>query len=97
MPQDYNDSRGSYRKGPQMAVPVTDATGKLPPHNTELEEAVLGALMLEKDAYMTVSDILVPEAFYEPRHQMIYAAIQSLGFNQRPIDMISVPEQLRAD
>ena len=97
MPQDYNDSRGSYRKGPQMAVPVTDATGKLPPHNTELEEAVLGALMLEKDAYMTVSDILVPEAFYEPRHQMIYAAIQSLGFNQRPIDMISVTEQLRAD
>lgn len=92
---DYTNNRPQYRRTdtPQ----ITDPTGKLPPHDNDLEEAVLGAIMLEKDAYMSVCDILTPDAFYEPRHQMIYAAIENLGFNQRPIDMISVTEQLRAD
>lgn len=80
-----------------QAQQVTNSVGKLPPHDSNLEEAVLGALMLEKDAYMTVCDILTPDAFYDPRHQMIYSAISTLGFNQRPIDMFSVTEQLRAD
>ena len=40
-----------------------DATGKLPPRDTDLEEVVIGALMLEKDAYMNVCDILTPDAF----------------------------------
>ena len=42
---------------------ITDLTGKLPPHDVELEEVVLGACMLEKDAYMNVCDILVPDSF----------------------------------
>ncbi|MCM1369725.1 MAG: replicative DNA helicase [Candidatus Amulumruptor caecigallinarius] len=74
-----------------------DATGKLPPHDTDLEEVVLGALMLEKDAYMNVADYLTPESFYDPRNAMIYEAISTLGFNQRPIDMITVTEQLRSN
>ena len=78
-------------------MPVTDALGKLPPHDIALEEAVLGALMLEKDAYMNVCDLLTPDSFYEPRNQTIYAAIMSLGLNQRPIDMLTVTEQLRLD
>lgn len=45
------------------------------PQDKEVEEAVLGALMLEKDAYTTVCDILKPECFYEPRNQRIYEAI----------------------
>ena len=57
------------------------------PRDKEVEEAVLGALMLEKDAYTTVCDILKPESFYEPAHQRIYEAIQSLGAAQKPIDM----------
>ena len=77
--------------------PVPTPTGKLPPSDTELEEVVLGACMLEKDAYMNVCDILVPESFYEPRNQKIYQAISTLGFNQRPIDMLTVTEQLRQD
>lgn len=72
-------------------------TGKLPPHDTELEEVVLGALMLEKDAYMNVADILTPDAFYDPVNAKIYDAISTLGFNQRPIDMMTVTEQLRAN
>ena len=65
------------------------------PRDKELEEAVLGALMLEKDAYTVVCDILKPESFYEPAHQRVYEAIQSLGASQQPIDMLTVTEQLR--
>ena len=75
--------------------PITDSTGKLPPRATDLEEVVLGALMLEKDAYMNVCDTLVPESFYDPANQLIYEAIQALGMSQRPIDMMTVTEQLR--
>lgn len=95
--QDYSNNQPYKTYQRREPLPATDPTGKLPPHDNDLEEAVLGALMLEKDAYMTVCDLLTPDSFYEPRHQMIYAAIQSLGLNQRPIDMVSVTEQLRVD
>ena len=71
--------------------------GKLQPQDTELEEAVLGALMLEKDAYVQVCDILKPASFYDVRNQKIYSSIQTLGAMQRPIDMLTVTEQLRLD
>lgn len=84
-----------YTRKPKVTPIMQDPTGKLPPRDTDLEEVVLGALMLEKDAYMNVSDILTPDAFYDPRNQKIYEAITTLGFNQRPIDMMTVTEQLR--
>ncbi|MBD5289604.1 MAG: replicative DNA helicase [Bacteroides sp.] len=89
----------SYQKkqSGQGARPASELAGKLPPRDIELEEAVLGALMLEKDAYMNVCDTLVPESFYEPVNQKIYSAIQTLGLSQRPIDMLTVTEQLRVD
>lgn len=83
------------RSSARNQMPLTDATGKLPPRDTDLEEVVLGALMLEKDAYMNVCDLLTPDSFYDPRNQKIYEAITSLGLNQRPIDMLTVTEQLR--
>lgn len=87
----YNNSR----RQPNIKTPVTDSSGKLPPRDTDLEEVVLGALMLEKDAYMNVCDILTPDSFYDPVNQKIYDAISTLGLNQRPIDMMTVTEQLR--
>lgn len=87
--------KSNYRQKPQHTPVITDPSGKLQPQAVELEEAVLGALMLEKDAYTIVSDLLTPESFYEPRYQKIYEAINQLGFNQRPIDMLTVTEQLR--
>ena len=66
------------------------------PQAPELEEAVLGALMIEKDAYSLVSEILRPESFYEYRHQLIYAAITDLAIQQKPIDILTVTEQLRS-
>lgn len=62
-----------------------------------MEQAVLGALMLEKDAYSVVCDLLKPESFYDPVNSMVYAAIQQLGAAQKPIDMLTVTEQLRLD
>ena len=54
----------------------------------------MGALMIEKDAYSLVSEILRPESFYEHRHQLIYAAITDLAVNQKPVDILTVKEQL---
>ncbi len=73
--------------------PVNDY-GRIQPQAPELEEAVLGALMIEKDAYSLVSEILRPESFYERRHQLIYSAITDLAVNQKPVDILTVKEQL---
>ena len=68
---------------------LTDEYGHLQPQAPELEKAVLGALMIEKDAYSLVSEILKPESFYEHRHQLIYAAITDLAIQQKPIDLLT--------
>lgn len=72
-----------------------DVGGRKAPRDTEVEAAVLGALMLEKDAYTTICDILRPECFYEPAHRMVYEAITTLGAAQRPIDFLTVTDQMR--
>ena len=77
-------------------VKQTDDYGHLQPQAPELEEAVLGALMIEKDAYPLVSEILKPESFYEHRHQLLYKAIQTLAIQQKPIDILTVAQQLRS-
>lgn len=70
-------------------------SGKLPPQAVELEEAVLGALMLEKEAVNDVIDILSPASFYKEAHQKIFGAIQALFTNSEPIDILTVTEELR--
>lgn len=77
------------------AKPV-DEYGHLQPQAPEIEEAVLGALMIEKDAYSIISEILRPESFYERRHQLLYKAITTLAMRQQPIDILTVAEQLRS-
>jgi len=67
------------------------------PQATELEEAVLGALMLEKEAFTIIGDTLKPECFYEKKHGLIFKAIQTLAQNSRPIDVMTVVEQLKRD
>lgn len=71
--------------------------GKLPPQAVDLEEAVLGALMLEKDALTTVIDILKPESFYKDAHREIYRCIVILFNNSEPVDMLTVSNQLRQE
>lgn len=75
--------------------PATDDYGHLQPQEPELEKVVLGALMIERDAYSLVSEILVPDSFYEHRHQLIYDAIRRLNIEQKPVDILTVTEQLK--
>ncbi|MCG8858961.1 replicative DNA helicase [Tenacibaculum finnmarkense] len=69
--------------------------GKLPPQALELEEAVLGAMMIDKKGIDEVIDILAPESFYDKRHQEVYQAIYTLFQNSEPIDLLSVSNQLK--
>ncbi|HEX2607461.1 MAG TPA: replicative DNA helicase [Flavisolibacter sp.] len=69
--------------------------GKVPPQAKDLEEAVLGAIMLEKGAFDTVIEILKPECFYVDAHQRIYRAMQGLANKSQPIDILTVVEELR--
>ena len=74
-----------------------EVLGKIPPQATDLEEAVLGALMLEKDALSNVVEILKPESFYKEAHTYIYEAILALFNNAEPVDLLTVTNQLRKD
>lgn len=74
---------------------VSTGLGKLPPQAIDLEEAVLGALMLEKDALTSVIEILQIESFYKESHQKIYEAILQLFDNSEPVDILTVTNQLR--
>ena len=78
----------------QVAVPQEDAYGHPQPQNLEMEQAVIGALMIEQDAYFEVSESLKPESFYDHRHAVIFEAIRSLNAQQRPVDILTVREYL---
>jgi len=69
--------------------------GKVPPQAKDLEEAVLGAIMLEKGAFDTVIEILKPECFYVDANQRIFRAFQNLAQNSLPIDILTVVEELK--
>ena len=70
--------------------------GKVPPQAKELEEAVLGAIMLEKSAFDTVSEIIKPECFYVEAHQLIFKVMQQLQNDSVPIDILTVVEGLKS-
>jgi replicative DNA helicase len=69
--------------------------GRIQPQAGEVEGAVLGAVLLEKDGYWLVGEILKGTSFYEKRHEQIWGAIVDLAVKQEPIDMLTVTEQLR--
>ena len=87
------EQSGGYRT--KRNNDVTAAMGRLQPQAIELEEAVLGALMLEKDAFSEVCDILKPDSFYKPAHKYIYEAIVALAHKSLPVDMLTVIEKLK--
>ena len=70
--------------------------GKIQPQAIPLEEAVLGALMLDRDALPMVMDALRPESFYVEAHQLIYRAIIRLFERSNPVDLLTVTEELRS-
>ncbi len=84
------NTRTNKTEGAMMPI-----EGRIPPQALELEEIVLGALLLEKDAYGQISEILRPDCFYVQAHEMIFEAIRNLAMNQHPVDMLTVTEELR--
>lgn len=76
-------------------APLQDEYGHLQPQDLKLEEAVLGALLVEKDAYFHVADILTPKSFYDKKHQVIFEAIRRLHIEDKPLDILTVTEELR--
>lgn len=77
------------------AAVINLESGKLPPQALDLEEAVLGAMMIDKKGIDDVIDILHPDAFYKESHQRIYKAIIKLFETSQPIDLLTVSNQLR--
>src|SRR3954469_14410122 len=87
------DRKQQRRKG---SIDVsTMMYGKIPPQAKDLEEAVLGAIMLEKSAFDTVVEILKPDCFYVEANQRIYRAMQGLQQKNSPIDLLTVVEELK--
>ena len=70
--------------------------GKLPPQAIDLEEAVLGAMMLEQSAVNTIIDVLKPDSFYKDAHKKIYSAIYDLFQKSEPIDILTVTSALKS-
>ncbi|MBL0136665.1 MAG: replicative DNA helicase [Chitinophagaceae bacterium] len=89
-----NKDRNKTRRKSSIDL-STMVYGKVPPQAKDLEEAVLGAIMLEKSAFDTVVEILKPECFYVESHQRIYRAMQGLQQKNQPIDILTVVEELR--
>ncbi|MFJ8237501.1 replicative DNA helicase [Ureibacillus sp. NPDC094379] len=76
-----------------MNEPIID---RVPPHNHEAEQSVIGAIFLEPQALITASEILIPEDFYRIAHQKIFETMLSLSDQGQPIDVVTVTEELSA-
>jgi replicative DNA helicase len=89
MADNNNNNRRTTRQ-----QPIDTTYAHLQPQALDVERAVLGALLIDKDAYAVVCELLYPESFYEPRNQYIFAAVRDLAMNEKPIDVLTVTEQL---
>ncbi len=94
-PQGSNEFGGRKRARKPGLNDFFPEHGKVPPQAIELEEAVLGAMLLEKDKLAAVIDVIKPEVFYKTEHQVIFQAIMELFALLKPIDILTVTEQLR--
>ncbi|MEZ7695186.1 replicative DNA helicase [Prevotella sp. oral taxon 313] len=92
MPERNSNNKSSRRT---KQAPIDTTFGHLQPQATDIEKVVLGALMIDKDAFLVVSEIIKPETFYESRHEKIYEAVQSLNLQEKPVDIMTVVEELR--
>lgn len=85
----------SKRKVNKSNFSTENMPGKIPPQALNLEEAVLGALMLDKDAVALIIDILRPDSFYKDPHKHVYKAVCNLFEKNHPVDLLTVAEELK--
>ena len=81
----------------KSAVRTDNNYARVQPQAVEVEKAVLGALMIDKNAFDSISNMLRPDSFYDPRNQKVFLAILELLQKNYPIDVLSVTEQLAHD
>ncbi len=82
---------------PKNTTVVNLQQGRIPPQATDLEEVVIGAMMVDKKGIDDAIDILTPDCFYDTRHQVIYEAIMTLFKEAKPIDLMTISSQLKSD
>jgi replicative DNA helicase len=70
---------------------------KVPPQNTEVEQSLIGCMLIDKEAIISVSAWLLPEHFYDQRHQIVYGAILDLFNDGLPVDLITVVDKLKKE
>ena len=87
--------RQTRKKKSDEVVIVTDL-GRQQPQAVEFEEAVIGACLIEQEAFGRVADMLKPESFYDSKHRLIFEAIRSLSVENQPVDILTVTEQLKS-
>lgn len=96
---DAMENQGGNKRRPVQrigkVIPQSAEAGRVPPQAVDLEQAVLGAMMLEKNAVTDTIDILQKESFYDPKHQYIYGVIKELFGKSKPIDLLTVTDQLK--
>ncbi|MFM7724564.1 MAG: replicative DNA helicase [Bacteroidota bacterium] len=78
----------------KIVNPLSQEIGRIPPQAIDLEQVVLGAMMLEKSAVDDTIDILSENSFYDPKHQFIYKAIRALFAATSPVDLVTVTDRL---
>lgn len=71
-----------------------DHLGRIPPHNVEAEQSILGAMILDKDAIITATEIVKTEDFYKEAHKEIYDAVLDLYNKDEPVDLITLSDEL---
>ncbi|MCG9879486.1 MAG: replicative DNA helicase [Bacteroidia bacterium] len=91
--QEERGYQNKRKTAPKVNI-IADGS-KLPPQAIELEEAVLGALMIEKHAITLIGELLSPQSFYKDTHGLIYQAIKDLATNAEPIDILTVTAELK--
>ncbi|TNF46322.1 MAG: replicative DNA helicase [Bacteroidetes bacterium] len=92
-PSENNSKKPASRV--RTSSSIISELGRIPPQAVDLEQAVLGAMMLEKNAVTDTIDILRPQSFYDPKHHFIYEAIRELFGNSSPIDLLTVVNKLK--
>jgi replicative DNA helicase len=83
------------RSRPGNVVPINEPAGRVPPQAVDVEQAVLGALLIEREAIPKAIEALPPDSFYDRRHAQVYAAVETLFERGDPVDLVTVSEELK--
>ena len=83
------------KRRPLNVLPMREQAGRVPPQAVDVEQSVLGAMLIEREAIPKVIEILPPDAFYDPKHSRIYEAVEALFERGNPVDLITLSEELK--